>query len=730
MELFADIIVSIHNLPDEHPFTYRVPPQLKLAVGSRVLVPFGNRKLVGYCVRLHRQVPEEEIGKIKEVIKTLDEEPVLTSELIDLAAWGAQRYLCSRLKFLEAMVPANSRTTTGLRFKKVKTAVLLPAGQTAKAKGKKQQIALQLLARQGALPLTRLAQAGVSGATVRSLEKKGWVEIREQVLRRDPLADTRREAPAAFRLTQAQRDALAQINQSTAEKPILLFGVTGSGKTEVYLQAIAQRLAAGLASIVLVPEIALTPQMTERFVSRFGDRVAVLHSRLAAGERYDEWCRIARGEALVIIGARSAVFAPVKRLGLIILDEEHESTYKQEEAPRYHARDIALWRGQHHGAKVILGSATPSLESYYQAERGNYRLLQLPERIAQRPLPPVEVVDMRQELKDGHKSIFSRPLISALQETKAAGQQAMLFLNRRGYATFVLCRECGHVMRCPACNVSLKYHAASLSLRCHYCEHSEAYPNICPACGGRYIKHFGTGTQKVEAELRQQFPELRVLRLDADTTTRKGDHQRILTAFKQQKADVLVGTQMIAKGLDFPNVTLVGVITADTAINLPDFRAGERTFQLLTQVAGRAGRGSAGGRVVVQTYTPEHYAITAAQTHDYQTFYLQESQARAELGYPPYGVLIRLLVSGTREGAVVDSCSLLSSLLAGAVELLGPSPCPLEKVRSRFRWQLVVRGDSLSALLPVVKKAAAAFRDSPLAASVRLVLDVEPQNLL
>ncbi|HZK25809.1 MAG TPA: primosomal protein N' [Oscillospiraceae bacterium] len=730
MEIFADIIVSIHNLPLEHPFTYLVPAKIKLVVGSRVLVPFGNRKLVGYCVRLHRELPGESKGKIKEIIRALDEEPLLTAELVALATWGAQRYLCQRIKFLEAMVPSSGRTTKGLRAKKTKTAVLLAAGQAAKATGKKQQLALQLLSRQGALALTQLADAGVGAATVRSLEKKGWLEIKEQIVRRDPLADTAVEAQTALSLTNAQREALAYINQSEELKPVLLFGVTGSGKTEVYLRAIAQRLSAGLASIVLVPEIALTPQMTERFVSRFGDRVAVLHSRLGIGERYDEWCRIARGEALVIIGARSAVFAPVKKLGLIILDEEHETTYKQEESPRYHARELALWRAQWHGAKVILGSATPSLESYHAAEGGNYQLLRLPERIAQRPLPPVEVVDMREELKDGHKSIFSRPLITALQETVAAGKQIILFLNRRGYATFVLCRECGHVMRCPACNVALKYHAAATTLRCHYCDHHEPYPNTCPVCSGRYIRHFGTGTQKVEAELLKQFPDYRVLRLDADTTTHKGDHQKILTAFKQQKADVLVGTQMIAKGLDFPNVTLVGVITADTAINLPDFRAGERTFQLLTQVAGRAGRGAAGGKVVVQTYTPEHYAIVAAKTHDYESFYAEESQARAALGYPPYGFLLRLLVSGQQEGAVVDSCSFLVSTFAEDIELLGPSPCPIEKVRNRFRWQLVVRGDSLEPLLAAAKKAAAAFLETPLAGSVRLALDVEPQSLL
>jgi primosomal protein N' (replication factor Y) len=511
---------------------------------------------------------------------------------------------------------------------------------------------------------------------------------------------------------------------------MLLYGVTGSGKTEVYLQAIACMLQKELASIVLVPEIALTPQMTERFVARFGNKVAVLHSRLSAGERYDEWCRVARGEALVVIGARSAVFAPVPKLGLIILDEEHEITYKQEETPRYHARDIALRRAEMHGAAVILGSATPSLESYTKALRGEYRLAKLPQRIAGRPLPPVEIVDMREELKSGNRSIFSRTLQAALRDALAAGKQAIIFLNRRGYSTFVLCRTCGHVMRCPACNVSLKFHSTLAMLCCHYCDYREPYPSACPACGGRYIRHFGTGTQKVEEELRRRFPAARPLRLDADSTARKGEYRQILASFRRGEANVLVGTQMIAKGLDFPKVTLVGVITADTALNLPDFRAGERTFQMLTQVAGRAGRGATGGRVVIQTYTPEHYAVVAARKHDFETFYREESARRKELGYPPFGYLVRLLVSGGVEGNVMKAASLLTGFLGTEIEIWGPSPCPLEKVRGRYRWQLVLRGDELEPLLAAAKEAANRFRQCAVTAKVRLSLDVEPLHLL
>ncbi|NLM46984.1 MAG: primosomal protein N' [Firmicutes bacterium] len=731
MSKYAEIIVKIHNLKEDRAFTYRIPPSLSVEPGSRVLVPFGSRTVPGYCIALTDKTAPGVEQQLKDILAVLDEQPVLTPELISLAFWGAKRYLCSVIDFLEAMVPATLKAAGGHKAKTAKYAELTKAGASAGARGSKQQLALQLL-KSGPVSLTDLEKRGVSRDTVRTLEKKGWVRLIVLPVRRDPLAGLSAVREAPLQLTPAQQEVLAQLARSSEgrPKPMLLYGVTGSGKTEVYLQAIACMLQKKLGSIVLVPEIALTPQMTERFVARFGSSVAVLHSRLSAGERYDEWCRVARGEALVVIGARSAVFAPVRKLGLLILDEEHEITYKQEEVPRYHARDIALRRAEMHGAAVILGSATPSLESYTKALRGEYLLAKLPRRIADRPLPPVEIVDMREELKSGNKSIFSRTLQAALRDTLAAGRQAIIFLNRRGYATFVLCRTCGHVMRCPACNVSLKFHSTSAMLCCHYCDHQEPYPAVCPACGSRYIRHFGAGTQKVEEELRRHFPAARPLRLDADTAVRKGVYQKILACFRRGEANVLVGTQMIAKGLDFPKVTLVGVVTADTALNLPDFRAGERTFQMLTQVAGRAGRGAAGGRVVIQTYTPEHYAVTAAREHDFETFYREESARRKEFGYPPFGCLVRLLLSGGAEEDVAKAASLLAGFFGPEIELWGPSPCPLEKVRGRYRWQLVLRGNELEPLLILAREAADRFRQCAAAANVRLSLDVEPLHLL
>ncbi|MDW7650231.1 MAG: primosomal protein N' [Bacillota bacterium] len=793
MERFAEILVRIHHQRLDRPFTYRVPPGMDVSVGSRVVVPFGPRRIEGYCIGLAGDLPAA-AAEVKDIEEVLDDTPVLTEELIKLAGWGAARYLCSQMDFLQAMVPpgvrwvtgkwaaysgteepisaacrylqekgpvklsawlkqfpemdaagvlrrlrregvitVTSRDAQGMKPRTVREAVLTAEGRRAEPVGSKQALALEILRKDTALPLSHLADAGVSAATVRSLAARSWVEIREKEVRRDPLDGEHFEPEEPLPLTLAQKEALEQISGAINDRKsgvFLLHGVTGSGKTEVYLQAIARTASAGLGSIVLVPEIALTPQIIERFASRFGGRIAVLHSRLSAGERYDEWRRVAEGDAVVAIGARSAVFAPFAKLGLIILDEEHEATYKQDETPRYHAREVALWRARLHKAAVVLGSATPSLESYRLAELGEYTLSRLPDRIENRPMPPVEIVDMRQELKEKHRSIFSRLLLSTLESTFQQGKQAILLLNRRGYATFVLCRECGHVMRCKSCDISLKFHMAGEALRCHYCDYSEDYPRVCPVCSGRYIRHFGTGTQKVEEELLKYFPDRRVVRLDADTTARKGAHKKILTQFKKKEADVLIGTQMVAKGLDFPDVTLVGVITADTAINLPDFRAGERTFQLLTQVAGRAGRGPAGGRVVVQTYTPDHYAILAAKDHDYPTFYREESQTRQELGYPPYSVLVRLLLAGADEARVIDAASFLAAHLEGSTDILGPSPCPLEKIRGQFRWQLVARGSDTDTLLRIVKKASAEFGGSTFSGDVRLTLDVDPQSLL
>ncbi|MBB6735898.1 primosomal protein N', partial [Cohnella zeiphila] len=524
---------------------------------------------------------------------------------------------------------------------------------------KQRETIAYLLDRPGPIPQQRLAEAvGTTVQTIRALADKGWLEVRPVEEDRDPYAGRNFPASAPLVLTPAQEEAFRPIARAVDEGRhglFLLHGVTGSGKTELYLQAIQRCLSQGKEAIVLVPEIALTPQMVERFKSRFGERVAVLHSRLSNGERYDEWRKIREGRAQVAVGARSAIFAPFGRIGLIVIDEEHETSYKQEESPKYHARDVAAERGRLHGAAVVLGSATPALETYAaametaagRADTAKTRpvYVPLPQRVADRPLPGVEIVDMREELRLGNRAMFSRSLARALQERLERQEQAVLLLNRRGYSTFVMCRSCGYTAQCPHCDIALTYHRGSRNLRCHYCGYAEREPVECPSCGSAHIRFFGTGTQKVEEALAHSFPGIRVIRMDVDTTTEKGSHEKWLTQFRERRADVLLGTQMVAKGLDFPQVTLVGVLAADSALKLPDFRAPERTFQLLTQVAGRAGRHELPGEVIIQTYEPEHPSVALVRQHDYAGFAAQELRHRRTLGYPPYGRLIALTLS-------------------------------------------------------------------------------------
>ncbi len=595
--------------------------------------------------------------------------------------------------------------------------------QRLASRAPKQAALLRLLA--GRSGPVAVRETGAPPAAVKALRDRGLISISDVEVWRDPLVD-REFGPAAPPIpTAAQAAALEQIraaleqaaapNQAAALEqaapPVfLLHGVTGSGKTEVYMRALAAAVALGRRGIVLVPEISLTPQVIGRFASRFPGRVAVLHSRMSLGEQFDEWRRIAEGAFDVVIGPRSALFAPQPDLGLIVIDEEHEWTYKQEEqAPRYHARQAALKLAQLCGAVVVLGSATPDLETYHRARSGQYRLLELPQRVTVRgesPLPDVELVDMRGELREGNRSIFSRPLHRAMGETLAAGGQTILFLNRRGTSTFVQCRNCGHAMRCPRCDLALTYHAREGRLSCHQCNYRRAAPELCPVCWSRRIRYLGLGTERVEDEVRQAFPSARTLRWDRDVTGEKGSHERILNAFLAHEADVLIGTQMIAKGLDLPLVTLVGIISADTMLHFPDIRAGERTFQLLSQVAGRAGRGALPGRVVVQTYTPDHYAIAAGAGHDYGSFYRQEIEARRAHGQPPFTRLVSLVYSHANAGACRAGAEKMFSRLTekkavegAAAELVGPAPMFFGRIRGRYRWQIVLRGADPARLL-------------------------------
>jgi len=576
-----------------------------------------------------------------------------------------------------------------------------------------------------------LEEAQASESALQTLVRKGIVDMRKMLVCRNPhvVPATRTQPP---RLTPAQRAAVEWIADSLTKstpQTALLYGVTASGKTEVYLDAIAHTLEAGRTAIVLVPEIALTTQVVEVFTGRFGDEVAVLHSRLSDGERYDEWRRLQQKQARIVVGARSAIFAPVENVGLIVVDEEHEASYKQESTPRYHARDVAAERARRAGATLLLGSATPSLETYYASEQGRITRLEMPERIDNRPLPEVSIVDLREEFKE-HRALFSRRLMEEIRIRLSQGQQAILFLNRRGYAQCVLCRECGHVMRCPHCAVSLTFHAAQRALRCHHCDYSRLAPTACPACGGTRIRGFGIGTERVEEEVIKHFPQARVARLDRDTAARKGAHAGILGRFRRGEVDILIGTQMVAKGLDFPNVTLVGIVSADTAIHLPDFRAAERAFQLLTQVAGRAGRGAHPGLVIIQTFCPNHYSVQMATRQDYPGFYQQEIAFRRELLYPPFSRFANLISTDEDEARArlraVAMAEAFRDTLPPEIELIGPAPCPLSRLKNVYRWHVALRAPLDAPLSRLVREGLTRLSSTE---RMDITVDIDPMGM-
>ncbi|KRN88581.1 primosomal protein N' [Ligilactobacillus ceti] len=579
-------------------------------------------------------------------------------------------------------------------------------------------------------------QSGLTAADFKTGAKKGWLKQIKVEKYRDPYADTEFKTTIPKSLTPSQTTAVQSVTQAMLQQQAetyLLQGVTGSGKTEVYLQIIAEALAQKKTALMLVPEISLTPQMVQRVRSRFGQQVAVLHSGLSDGEKYDEWRRVEEKQAQVVVGARSAVFAPLENLGVIIMDEEHESSYKQDEMPRYHARDVAIWRSQYHGCPVVLGSATPALETRARAQKDVYHWLQMPDRINGQAMPPVKLVDMREALKEAPAPDISQELLTAIKQRLAKKEQVVLMLNRRGYSSFMLCRECGFVLKCPNCDISLTLHMDTHSMKCHYCGHEEAIPQTCPQCQSRKIKYYGTGTQKVQEELAKLLLTARVLRMDVDTTRRKGAHEKILQQFGNHEADILLGTQMIAKGLDFPDVTLVGVLNADTALGLANYRASETTFQLLTQVSGRAGRADKKGEVIVQTYNPEHYAIQWAQAHDYESFYRKEMQVRHLLGYPPYYFTIKITVSGNDQLSaskkIHEIYRELQTVLSKDALMLGPTPQQIMRINNRYYFQLVIKYKFEKNLEQYLKNLLVKSQTDE-KAGIKLVIDRNPLNFI
>ncbi|EQC0677298.1 primosomal protein N' [Listeria innocua] len=755
----AKVIVDVPAMQVDRPFDYFIPEDLEdlIRPGMRVSVPFGNRKIQGFVISLGETEENPKLKGIEAVMDlapVLNEELMelgdwLAEDTLSFRVSAYQAMLPAALRakyekyFLrldeeneelerlfegyetldwkvaesrgilkeigkwvrEGSVEVVYQVKNKITSKKVRVVSCLKAphqlAEIIEDMPKNAKAQSRVLAFFQAFKGTEIAaaelkkQAETTDATIKKLVDLNILTIQEKIISRDPYENHQFEKSESLQLLPDQALACEKITAATEQETFLIHGVTGSGKTEIYLQTIEAKLKEGKEAIVLVPEISLTPQMVERFKSRFGSEVAVLHSALSSGEKYDEWRKIERKEARVVVGARSAVFAPFENLGIIIIDEEHEASYKQEDNPRYHARDVAIWRAEKYQCPVVLGSATPSLESFARAKKGVYTLIELPSRVNDRAMPEVRVVDMRVELRKENRTEFSTELLEKIKDRIAKKEQTVLMLNRRGYSSFVMCRDCGYVVECPNCDISLTYHQSSNQMKCHYCGHEERVPNHCPSCEGEHIRYFGTGTQKVEESLTKLIPEARVIRMDVDTTRTKGAHEKLLKSFRNHEADILLGTQMIAKGLDFPDITLVGVLNADTMLHLPDFRASERTFQLLTQVSGRAGRHERTGEVVVQSYNPEHYSIEFAKQHDFIGFYNHEMKLRKMGSYPPFYYLTMINVSDENEMKAIRTIQEMAQFLRGKLGpdavILGPVPSTITRIKNKYRYQCIIK---------------------------------------
>jgi primosomal protein N' (replication factor Y) len=718
--------------PIDKSLSYLVPDSLRESarVGVRLRVPLGRRQAVGYLLAL----AEGEAEGLKPVAEVLDAAPLFASELVPFFTRAAEYYGHPLGEVIRTALPA------GLSGRGEEIAILREKLYTAtdlvgQPSGALQKEVLTLVRAAGQLTMSELrAHLATPYGALRRLVELGYLYESETERRRDPFLALPVAPDGAVEPTAEQAAVLAHIAPALSGgefAPFLLHGVTGSGKTEIYLRAIDQVLAQGRRALVLVPEIALTPQLVGRFRARFhGGRasIAVLHSGLSDGERYDAWRAIARGEVQIVIGARSAVFAPLAALGIIVVDEEHEASYKQGEGFRYHARDLALLRGQMANATVLLGSATPAVTTFQRAQSDQTGYLELSGRVLARELPHIELVDLAATPFGEH---LSAPLLTALEENLARGEQSLLLLNRRGFAPYLLCADCGTTFRCPNCEITLTFHRQHRLLRCHYCDYQQTPPELCPNCNGGNIHPEGIGTERLESELTERFPAARIARMDRDTTARKGAHQSLMERMTDREIDILVGTQMVAKGHDFHGVTLVGVVNADATLNFPDFRSAERTFALLTQVAGRAGRGELPGRVIIQTRNPDHYALACAGSHDYRSFYEQEVAFRQELGYPPFGHLVNLVLSGNNVDQVAAAAQGLAVALlqaAGEVEVLGPAPCPLAKLRGKSRVQILLKSPTRPSLRRLLARLPALRKKIP--AGVALAVDVDPVDML
>ena len=740
--MIAEVIIDSRAKKLNRKFDYEIPKNLEdlIFVGSRVLVPFANFKTLeqGYVIRI-KEKTDFEVKQIAGLEENLPEDK------INLARWMARKYFTNVSECIKLMLTPGTKSKD--QEKRVKDRTInfvyfnIPYEEIdfEKIRGEKQKKLLQFLKKNEGLTISEIENiTEISRATVNSLIDKNILKIENKKIERNPLINKNVQTDKKLRLTDEQKEAYIAIEKAIDEnryEEFLLYGVTGSGKTEVYLQLIEKTIKANKSAIMLVPEISLTPQMIDRFVSRFSkEQVAVLHSKLSIGERHDEWERIKNNEAKIVIGARSAIFAPFENLGLIIIDEEHDSSYKSEGAPRYSAKEVASFIGKNKNIPVVLGSATPDLNTFYNAEKGKITKLSLTKRANNSNLPNVTIVDLKQELAVGNKSMISNLLYDEIENNLKNKKQTILFLNRRGYSTFIMCRDCGYTLKCPNCNISLTYHRTNNLLKCHYCGHVEKPVTICPNCNSTKIRYFGTGTQKLEQEIHKLFPKASTIRMDIDTVTKKNSHEQILNTFKNENIDILIGTQMVVKGHHFPNVTLVGVIAADGSLNQNDFRANEKTFQILTQVAGRAGREKLPGKVIIQTYNPNSFAIECSKEQNYDNFYNTEIILRKQLKYPPFCDIIMIGFSGENEKEIKDSSTYVYNLMKKNLEkydikVFPAMPSPIDKIQNKLRWRIIAKGKATPEVTIILNKCLQNIYQKYLKYT-SIYVDINPNNML
>ena len=749
--MIAEIIMnsSVKNL--DRTFDYNIPSEMedKIHIGSRVLVKFGNIKELkeGFVVN----IKEKSEFKVKDISK-VEEKDFIDEPKVKLAEWMAKRYFCNVSECIKLMLPpgtgtnnlenrAKEKTVRFIRLKKDSNEIEFDISEK-KIKSDKQIRALRMLSKIGEIPSKELENlAEISSAILKTLEKNGYIEFFDNTVERNPFIHKVVNETKNLQLTDEQKKAYIAVEDAIDDmmnSEFLLFGITGSGKTEVYIQLIEKVLNIGKTSIMLVPEISLTPQTVDRFIARFGaENVAVLHSKLSVGERYDQWYKIKNGEAKIVIGARSAMFAPINDLGLVIIDEEHDGSYKSESSPRYNVKDVARYLAKEYSIPIVFGSATPDMDSFYKASKGDIELLELTKRANNASLPIVNIVDMRAELANGNRSSISMKLYELIKKNIQNQKQTILFLNRRGYSTFIMCRDCGYVAKCKNCNIALTYHSKENKLRCHYCGYETNPYNTCPDCKSKNIKYSGSGTQKLEEEINKIFPQAKTIRMDVDTVTKKNSHEDILNRFKNENIDILIGTQMVVKGHHFPNVTLVGVIFADGSLNIDDYRANERTFQILTQVAGRAGREKdVSGNVIIQTYNPDNLAIEYSKKQDYKLFYNTEIMIRKQLKYPPFCDIILIGFSSENENCVVESAKFMYKILKNKIIneklkiiLYKPVPAPIDKIKNKVRWRIIIKCKFDDEIIQSINKALKELESINLK-NVKTTIDVNPTNMM